>query len=150
MNLWKLYIYIYTYIYIYIFKVKEVFICKESSYWWYRAGKWQIHYVIQNTKKKIVSRSLSYIFICFFNFKREKSKLLFCFCFYFLFFKILLFLFYFIFFYKLGVLHTLIFTEYKWLLYITQLLYIIAHSSGIMTIHRVGKSGVLVDLLWEE
>ena len=42
---------------------------------------WQIINPSYITKKKKVSRSLSYIFTYILNFKREKSKLHFCICF---------------------------------------------------------------------
>ena len=38
----------------------------------YRAGKWQIHYILQKFKK--VCRSLCCIFLCILNFKSDKSK----------------------------------------------------------------------------
>ena len=39
---------------------------------------------------------------------------------------------------------------YNWLLSINQSLYTIAYSLGITNIHRIGKSGVLVGLIWEK
>ena len=108
-------IYIYIYINIYICTVKVVFTRIVSSYWWSRAGKWQIHYISQ----KRVSRSLCCIFICILNFNREKSKLHFCIWFY-LFFSYSLTVCYFIFyihFFKLREYYTP-FLSYNWLLYI--------------------------------
>ena len=55
------------------------------------------------------------------------------------------------FFYKLAgyLLHTSIFNVYNWLLYIIRLWHVIVYS-GVTNIHRIGKSGVFVGLIWEE
>ena len=118
---------IYVCLYIYTFSiyiVKAIFTCIVSSYCWFRAAKWKIHYTLQ---KKKVSRFLCCIFICILNLKREKPKLHFCIHFY-LFFNYFLkyCYFYFLSFKIRGLLHTLIFTVYNRLLYIIQLLYITA------------------------
>ena len=69
-----IYIYIYIYISVGVFIdkywhiVKLVFTYILFSYWWYRAGKWQIHSILQR------SRSLCCIFIYILNFERERSK----------------------------------------------------------------------------
>ena len=46
-----IYIYIYIYIYVYEYLVKVVRTCIVSSYLWYRDGKCQIHYIIQERTK---------------------------------------------------------------------------------------------------
>ena len=112
------------------------------------AGKWQIHYIIQKWK----SWSLPCIFICFLNFKR-KIEVIYIYihiCYFLILQNFAAFIFFNIFLWISKVLYNLIFDVYNWLLYIIQLLYIIAQTLGITNIHRIRKPAVFNDLIWEE
>ena len=41
------------FLFFYMYTVKMVFTCIVFSYWWYRAGKRQIHYILQKRKTQV-------------------------------------------------------------------------------------------------